>query len=169
MSEMHFRDVNARVVQFADVINNHATPPAEARVENGYRLLDLGLYDAAQRAFAAALHDGATDQELHFGLALAQLDGLRPHRQTGVTIRRVIQHLQAAPDLPHALFLELLVAEDYGLYWRRVRRKAVPRHVNVLAAGIAKESAQRILRHVPAPEARSWQALYAITHTRTAG
>ena len=41
MSEMHFRDVNARVVQFADVINNHATLPVEARVENGYRLLDL--------------------------------------------------------------------------------------------------------------------------------
>ena len=159
MSDLHIEDVNARVAQFAETINNYRADRPSAGVANGFRLLDASLYTDALRVFSETLESAPGDPNLHFGIALAQLNGVRPHRHASATKQRVVNHLQAACDLPHALILELLVAEDYGLYWRRVRSKAIPAHIKALAARVPPEQAERILRHVPAPEARTWRAL----------
>ena len=160
MSRSRFRDLHAVHVQFADTITNQApTRSATELTHDGHRLLADGLYTEAFRCFTEALTREPGDEEAHFGLALAMLQGRRPHRHRSDTLRRVLAHLRAAPGLVEARLLELLVAEDHGLFWRRSRGH-VCAGVAALAARLPADRAEMILRHVPATEARTWQALH---------
>jgi hypothetical protein len=160
MSRSRFRDLHAVHVQFADsIVTQLPGPSTDERKRDGYRQLADGLYADAARSFHAALAGEPADQEAHFGLALSLLGGRRPHRHSAGTLRLVIGHLRAAPELVEARLLQLLVAEDHGLWWRRARR-TIPPHVVALAEQLPPERAELILRHVPACEARTWRALH---------
>jgi hypothetical protein len=161
MTNFQIGDIEADVAQFADIIYNGANKAVSDKVRDGVRLLQLRLYTDALAQLTSALADAPDEQELHFSIAIARLGGLRPHRHGEASIQQIFQHLRAAPDLPHALVLELLVSEDHRLYWQRVRSKAIPRHISALVATVGRTPAEMILVHVPAPEARTWRALYA--------
>jgi thioredoxin-like negative regulator of GroEL len=159
MNEQQFRDVHARVVQFADNIYNQAQArTSDDHVRAGLALLTSGSYAEAARCFTEAVTEEPRYAEAHFGLALALLQGRRPHRHGEATLRRVEGHLRAADGLVEARVLELLVAEDHRLAWQQASRQ-IPPHVTALARELSVERAHLILTHVPAPEARTWRAI----------
>lgn len=159
MSNKRFRDVRAQVAQIADVIHNHAaTRSTEEHLRAGHALLANRLYADAARRFADSLTEDPASAEAHFGLALALLQGRRPHLHSDATIRRIEGHLQAAAVLPEAPVLGLLVAEDHRLVWQRAPR-SIPKGIITMARELSGERAELILVHVPAREARIWRAL----------
>lgn len=163
-------DVHARVVQFADSIENEyivhvgGRAPGDAAT-SAWKLLAAREYSGAVGLFRELLTTEPADPEIRFGLALALLQGIRPHRHGEAVIDRIVDHLRCCREVPHALMLEYIVAEDFGLYWRRVRSAKAPPHVRRLARAVAPRPARAILLHCPAREARSWRALAAALST----
>jgi hypothetical protein len=155
-SENRFEKIDAEVVQIAETINN-ATGPTTDPARTGLELLEQGQYEMSVRQFHDALVTKPTDAHLNFWRAIALLQGRRPHRHSRETIARVRAHLLTAAVLPEARVLHALVIEDTGLRWRRADHP--PEDILETARGTARDSAELILRHVPARETRVWRAL----------
>ncbi|GAA0928344.1 hypothetical protein [Pseudonocardia zijingensis] len=159
MSGQRFRDVHAEVVQFADTIHNREPArTVDDLMHAGHVLLASRSYAEAARCFTEAITEEPARAEAHFALALALLQGQRPHRHGEATLRRVEGHLHAASGLVESRVLELLVAEDSRLAWRHAPPQ-IPSHVTALARELPVDRAVLILTHVPAPEARTWRAI----------
>jgi hypothetical protein len=146
----------AGIIQNAENIHNDF---ARQRNHRKLGLVALGgsHYGEASVSFVAALRDDPSDLELHYYLALALLGGMRPNRHEKRNIISVQRHLNSAGELPHARVLLILVNEDYGLFWRKY--SAVSDGLRELVRKTDTEHVDEILRHVPAPEARTWKLL----------
>jgi len=159
MTRHEFHHMHGQVMQIADLIYNGTPAPTVAdHVRLGHALLASRMYAEAAHSFTEAIAADPACADAHFGLALALLQGKRPHRHGTATIRRVQDHLRAAAELVEARVLELLVVEDDLLAWRRASGQ-IPLHVMAMAMAMSAERANLILMHVPAPEARTWRAI----------
>ncbi|TWF78034.1 hypothetical protein FHX44_113953 [Pseudonocardia hierapolitana] len=154
--ENRFERIDAQIVQIADTIHQTTGPTTDpGRI--GREFLDQGQYELAARQFRDALAARPTDVHLNFLRAIALLQGRRPNRHSREMISQIRAHLRAAADLPEARVLHALVIEDAGLRWRRADHP--PEDVLDTARHTASDSAELILRHVPAREARVWRVL----------
>jgi hypothetical protein len=159
VSEWEFHHVQGHVVQIGKrIYNGPPVPTAADHIRTGHALLATRTYPEATRCFTAAITADPACTEGHFGLALALLQGVRPHRHGARTIHRVEDHLHAAAGLVEAHVLGLLVAEDHRLAWRTAPPD-IPRDVMAIAEQLSTDRAELILTHVPAPEARTWRAI----------
>lgn len=147
---------DGEIIQNADTINNYASPRHDFRIL-GVRALHASHYEQAISHFSSALMDSPSDANLHYYIALALLHGQRPNRQSRQNIEDIKRHLEEAASLPHAMALSTLVAEDYSLTWQQYT--SIPTALVQLTRAVDREHRQEILRHVPAPEARTWQEL----------
>ena len=131
--------------------------PARDHGGCGIALLRQGHYAAAVRELAQAVEADPADNEAHYYLALALLDGARPHRSPRRVVESVRRHLDTARALPEARVLRVLVDEDHELLWRLY--PATPQALVDLVDQVDWERALEIIRHVPAREARTFQVL----------
>src|SRR5690606_18147656 len=163
MTRHQFHHMHGHVMQIADQIFNGAQARTrDDHVQVGHALLASRAYAEAARSFTEAIAADPGCAEAHFGLALALLQGKRPHRHGTTTINRVENHLRAAAERVEARVLELLVAADHLLAWQRAPRE-LPAHVTEMAKELPVTRAYLILPHVPAPEARTWRAIWQST------
>lgn len=163
MTTHEFHHMQGLVMQIADQIVNAAPArTVDDHIRFGHALLVSRMYPEAAHSFTEAIGDDPACADAHFGLALALLQGKRPHRHGTATIHRVEDHLRVAGALVEARVLELLVAEDHLLAWQRAPQR-VPLHVLTMVKELSTERANLILMHVPAPEARTWRAIELAT------
>lgn len=155
MADFNIHHQKADVIQNADVINNYARNKDHLQIAGA--ALRGQHYPTAAAHYAAALESRPDDPRVHYGLALALLGGVRPHRHTRESITAIQRHLGEARTLPEAQVLSALVSEDYGLFWQRYFD--VPTSLRILISRTSTERAAEIVLHVPAPEARTWQEL----------
>lgn len=101
--------------------------------------------------------------DTHYYLALAMLGGARPRTRAWSRIQDVERHLSAAvhaqPHSPHAYALWAIVKEDY--YEANGLSLTMPSIAELItrAETISSERAIEIVRHIPAPECRTWRSL----------
>lgn len=156
MTPRQVDEQHAQIIQNADVINNHPSAALD-HYAAGVRALREERYREALLHLDAALDEGGSRPETWFYSALAQLHGIRPLRHSQATIVEVDRRLERADDLPAAIVLRALVADDYVQAWRR--HTTLPADLNRLVRGLSDRQRQEISRHVPAPESRVWRAL----------
>jgi hypothetical protein len=159
MAEFKINRPRARTIQNADIINNNYYPPEKDHRKIATNALGARDYLTATTHYVAALETGWDNPDLHYGLALALLGGVRPHRHTRESIIEIQRHLDEARVLPEAQVLLALVSEDYGLFWQKYFD--VPVGLRRLIDRTSPERAAEIVFHVPARESRTWQELAA--------
>jgi len=147
---------HAHIIQNADVINNHPSAVLD-HYAAGVGALHEERYRDALLHLDSALDAGGARSETWFYSALALMRGIRPLRHPRVTLVEVDRRLERAGDLPAAVVLRALVADDYTQAWRR--HTTLPADLNRLVSGLGDRERQEISRHVPAPESRVWRAL----------
>ena len=149
-------DVHQQIAGQIVNIEHHGAPRPD-HLRSGVTLLRRRHYAAAVRELTRAVEDDPGDPDAHYYLALALLDGVRPHRRPRWVVDTVRRHLTSAAPLPEAQVLRVLVDEDYGLTWRRYT--AIPQALVDLVALLDHERAVEILEHVPAPGTRTARVL----------
>jgi hypothetical protein len=129
----------------------------------GFHFLRLRQYSEAVRQFRAAIAADPDEERAHVGLALASLQGVRPHRHTKHTINTVLACVAAARRRPEAAVIAEIVHEDAALAWRtdRFNSRAVD-----LVGQVDPRTAAWVLQHAPAPGAPIHSALVEMAARR---
>jgi len=156
VTDFNIHEQRGEVIQNAEHIVNIA-PPAKDHRRLGIDALRGRHYRTAATHLKAAVEADPGDPSLHFYLALALLQGVRPNRHSRESILEIQRQLKEADRQPRARALSALVAEDYGLTWRRY--PAVSGDLLTLVVQTSPAEAAEIVLHVPAREARTWQQL----------
>lgn len=154
--ENRFERFVAREVRFVDNSTHHG-PSATASAAQGLSALCGRRYRDAVARLQDAAAMAPNDQEVQFHLALALLQGRRPHRQSREVIAAVRSSAAAAPDLPAARALLALVIEDATLAWRR--RPTPPPLLAALVDGVPVAAAALVVAHTSATGAPVYEAL----------
>ena len=149
-------DIEQQTAEHIVNVEYHSVPRHDHQ-RTGVTLLRQRHYAAAARELARAVEDDPDDDNAHYYLALALLDGVRPNRRPRRVVDRVRRHLLTAAALPEARLLRVLVDEDYGLLWRYYT--TIPQALVDLVALIDHERAAEILAHVPARGTRTVHVL----------
>lgn len=169
MNKFNIKQQKADTIQFAgsgSIVNNNAGAVThnyytqeKDHVKIAANALRVRNYSTAVAHYMAALETESNNPDLYYRLALALLNGVRPHRHTEESIIETKRYLEEAQALPEARALLVLVVEDYGLFWQKY--SDVSPELMELIDLISPERAAEIVFHVPAREARTWQALAA--------
>lgn len=166
MAEFNINDQHAEKIYQADIIADvinadtiNLAPPPEDHVRAGINALAQGDYGTARAHFGQAVTSSPADPDSHYRLALALLDGRRPHMSSAATMRDIERHLTLAGPLPEARTLLILANEDYYLTWQR--NNSVPPELVDLVLSVPLARVREIIQHVPAEECRVWRLLAA--------
>ena len=110
MTDFHFRDQHGENIYQADQININLPPARVDHAAMGVKALRARNYESARRRLTEAIDLHPDDQELNYLLALALLNGQRPHMHHRNAIDQIKALLSHARELlPEALALWLLV------------------------------------------------------------
>lgn len=157
MNEFNIQEQRAENIYQAEKI--YLGPLPADHVQAGKKALMLHDYEATRAHFGRAIDGSPVEPETHYQLALALLDGQRPHMASAATIKSIQRQLALAEPLLEARALLVLVNEDYYLTWQQ--SNAVPPALVDLVQSIPLARAQEIIEHVPAEQCRVWRLLTA--------
>jgi hypothetical protein len=129
----------------------------------GLRHLDQGWYDDASRHLRLAAQRYPDEPDGYYYQALAALSGRRPAVYSADVIEQLENLLrravQAGTATPHLLGLWATVKEDYFVQRGLAEQTPTASQLRVAISEMDAEHAREIVRHVPAPECRSWQLI----------
>jgi hypothetical protein len=131
--------------------------PQRDHLAVGVGLLRQAHYGEARRELSRAIEKSPNEKKAHYYIALALLDGARPHRSPRTVLSRVLRHLKSAAPLPEARVLSLMVEEDDGLRWRH--HTQMPQALFDLIGLLEVDRVNELLVHVPAQGTRTYRAL----------
>ena len=123
----------------------------------GIALLRRAHYAEARHELSRAIQGSPDEDRGHYYLAMALLDGARPHRCPLAVLNRVRRHLESAEAMPEARALRLMVEEDDRLRWRHHTR--IPPALFELVGLLKSEHVNELLTHIPAEGTRTYQVL----------
>lgn len=87
MANFKIKRPRADIIQNADsIVNNYPREKEKDHIKIATDALRARHYSTAAMHYIAALEVGSDDPDLHYGLALALLGGVRPHRHTRESI-----------------------------------------------------------------------------------
>lgn len=156
MNEFHIGEQHAKNIYQAEHIHLNPAPADHARL--GAEALALHDYPVARKYLAAAAEANPGDSRINYQYSLALLDGRRPHMHSAATVEQVQRRLgMVQKQLPEAMALLVLVAEDYQLTWKN--NNTIPEALIELANSVSPQRAREVIDHVPAEQSRVWRLL----------
>ena len=135
--------------------------PQRDHLAAGIALMRLAHYAEARRELSRAIQECPDEDRGHYYLAMALLDGVRPHRCPHAVLNRVRRHLESAGTMPEARVLHLMVEEDDGLRWRHHTR--IPPALFELVGLLDRDHVSELLTHVPAEGTRTYRVLEMVS------
>lgn len=149
--------------QTGDSIVNveYTVQPQRDHLEAGIALLRQSHYAEARRELGRAIEESPGEERGHYYVAMALLNGARPHRCPRIVLNRVRRHLDSAAMLPEARVLHLMVEEDDGLRWRH--HTQIPQALIDLVGLLDSEHVSELLTHVPAQGTRTYRVLEMVS------
>jgi len=141
-------------------IVNVGSTSETAHRERAKSALRAHCYGPAVRSFVEALaaSDG-NDPELHYYIALALFEGVRPARHSRGRLDEIDTYLRGAGSRPEALAVRALIQDDRTLSWRRTG--TLPDPVRKALLRVDAQRSGEIVEHVPSPGSRVWALLRA--------
>lgn len=129
----------------------------------GFQLLNQKVYTQASELLSKAIKTSPTTTEAHYYLAIALLNGTRPEKADGWTIKKIEELLNAAAYRnPNSLKYYMLWAIiKYGYYTMNGFIEKPPQSVQLFQKGknIQLEDANEILWHFKDPKNQYWAYL----------
>ncbi len=139
-------------------IHYHTDASSADHQVNGLAALDNKDYATAIQDLKLAQRAHPANVELHYFMAIALLQGRRPHRvRLQTELEEIRRHLRQADHLPHAKLLSLLVEEDRGRHWER--NTPVSGHLRELVGEAERARILEIAEHIAAPRNRVWKII----------
>jgi hypothetical protein len=129
----------------------------------GLRQLDQGRYGDASRQLRLAAQRYPDEPDVYYYQALAALSGRRPANCPAEVIDQLENLLrrgvQAGTATPHVLGLWATIKEDCFVQRGLAELPPMASQLRVAISELDAEHAREIVRHVPAPQCRSWQLI----------